>query len=484
MSAFPNFIGGSFSAQSPVAANEALINWFVEPIDTPGGTSKAMLNPTPGVDAFCTLATSGGRAAFATDGRVFVIVGTALVELFEDETSTTHGTVATDGNPAYICTNGDGGGQLGIVSGGSVYCFDLGTNTLTTELTGGYTHIGMLYGYFVAFRNSGGTVQIEISDLFDGTTWDPTQFAGRTIGADSWQAMLVDPYGYILLLGSKTAENWYNSGAYPFPFAPDPSGLVEEGIAAPHSLQQAGKSKVWLSTNANGGYQVMRATGFTPQRISTHALEQALAGYTDIADAIGATREDRGHAFYYLTFPQSGITWVYNFGTNQWHQQGTWLSEDNRYTYWRPVHHCFGFSKHLAVDRESNIVYQVSDAFATDVEDRPIRRLRRTPAVTNQQQIVYFDNLELLMETGIGLVTGDAQDTNPVVMLRWSDDFGRTWGPELQMSAGTVGAYQTIVKAWGLGSGRGRVYEVSVSAAVPWRIIDAFQKVRASREVA
>ena len=476
---YPHFVGGSFTSASAPAGNEALINLYVEPLSQ-GSPNQTALFPTPGVKTRTSLPTSGGRAAFAADGRVFVIFGTKLYEIDENWGYTERGTVAIDANPAQICTNGDGGGQLGIASGGNIYCYDLTTNTLTEELTGGYTHIGQLYGYFVAFGNR----QIRISDLFDGTTWDPTQFAARTIGADLWQAMLVDPYGYIFLPGSQTGEFWYNSGAFPFPFAPDLSGLIEEGIAAPFSLKQAGKSKVWLSTNANGGYQVMRAQGFTPQRISNHALEQQIATYGDVSDAIAETYEDRGHAFYLLTFPRVPITWVYNFGTGLWHQQGTWIAEENRYTYWRPAFQCFGFSKHLAVDRESNVLYEMSPDYATDVDGRPIRRVRRSPATVNENKAVFFDSLELLMETGVGLVTGGEADTDPQVMLRWSDDFGRTWGPEVSASAGAVGTYQTRVQWWGLGQSRARVYEVSMSAAVPWRIVDAYQKVRASREVA
>jgi hypothetical protein len=463
----PGFIGGFNTSESVMAGNEALINWYIEPI----GENRFALFPTPGVRSRVEFPTAGGRAA--------------IDEVFENWTYTARGTVAIDSHPASMCSNGDGGQQLAICAGGNVYCYDLATDTLTLELTGpGYTHVGMLYGYFVAFKKTSTSVQIEISDLFDGTTWDPTQFAARTIGADSWQAMLVDPYGYMFLPGSKTGEHWYNAGSSPFPFAPDQSGLIEEGIAAPFSLKQAGKSKVWLSTNANGGYQVMRAQGFTPQRISTHALEQQISTYGDVSDAFGETYEDKGHAFYLLTFPSVPITWVYNFGTNQWHQQGTWISEDNRFTYWRPAVHVFGFSKHLALDRETNALYEVGASFATDVDDRPMRRVRRTPAQTNENKLLFFDSLEIHLETGVGLITGDAEDTDPVVMLRASDDHGRTWGPERQMSAGRTGQYQTRVQAWGLGAARGRVYEVSVSAAVPWRVVDAYQKVRGSQEVA
>lgn len=478
MSAFHGFIGGAYAGANPVSANETLINWYVSAVETRGGTSPAELLPTPGVTAFATVGVSGGRAAWAGDGRCFVVFGDTLYEILSNGDAISRGTVALDSNPATISTNGDAGGQLLITSGGNAYSYDLTSNTLTLEITGDVLMGGVSDGFGIAFGNA----QFRISDLFDLTTWDPTQFAQRSIQSDLWQAALVDPYGYITLLGSKTGESWANGGFYPFPFAPDRSGLMEEGIAAPFSLKQAGKSKVWLSTNGNGGYQVMRARGFAPERISTHAIERAIAGYTTVADAVADTYEQEGHAFYLLSFPTARVTWCYDFITGQWHQRGTFI--EGAFTYWRPTFHCFAFGKHLAADRETNVLYEVSDSYATDVDSRDIVRERQTPAVTNEHQTVFFDNLELLMQTGVGLVTGDDADTDPQMMLSVSDDFGRTFGDERTASFGKLGEYSKRVMWWGLGSGRGRVYRVRCSAAVPVRITGAFQKVRASQEVA
>jgi hypothetical protein len=482
MSVFAGFIDGAYTAQSPVSSNQALVNWFVQRIETEHAPSRAELVPTPGVREFCTFSTSGGRGAIEVEGRMFVVVGTKLYEVFANTTTTERGTVAIDANPATLCTNGDGGEELFITSGGNGYTYNLSTNVLTTVLSGGILMGGFSFGSFLAFDET--NRRVRISDAFDGLTWDALEFFERSAQPDNWQAMLVDPYGYVMLPGSKTGESWAPNGAASVPFELDKSSMIEEGIAAPFSLRQAGKSKVWLSTNANGGYQVMRATGFTPQRISDHALETAIASYGDVADAIGGTYESRGHAFYQLTFPRVPITWEFNFTTGKWHQRGTWISEENRYTYWRLTSQCFAFSKHLALDRETNVLYEVSDAYAVDIDDRPLRRVRRAPALTNNGGMVAFDKLGLLIETGVGVASGNDEDMTPQVMLRASDDFGRTWGPERQASAGVQGDYQRRVEWWGLGAARGRVYEVSVSAGVPWRLTQAYQTVRGSGEAA
>lgn len=463
------FIGPAYEGKNPVSANEALINWYLSVVETPGAVSPAELLPTPGVTVRNLTLAGNGRAAFACDGRRFMIAGPTLYEIDQTWTATARGTVVDDGRPAMIVTSGT---ELCIAAGGSVYNFVLATNTLTLELTGGYTHVGFLDGFFIAFNGG-----FRLSDLYDGTTWDPTQFADRSIRPDLWQAMLCNPYGYILLVGSQTGENWTNVGIYPFPFAPDRSGLLEEGIAAPFSLKQAGKQAVWLATNANGGYQVIAMQGFTPRRISTHAIEQAIAGYATISDAYADTYESEGHAFYLLSFPSAQVTWCYDFATQAWHQRGSW--GNGQWNYWRPAFFCFAFGQLAAIDRVTGAVYEVSDSVATDVDDLPMRRVRRAWAgearmyevsvsaavpwrLTGASQQVrhngltmFYDSLHILMQVGVGLNAGAgvaAADVDPMVMLRASNDFGQTWGSERHASAGKIGETRKRVIFRNLGS--------------------------------
>lgn len=475
MAPYPNFIYGSYSSQSPISDQERTINWYTELMESQGANGKAALYPTPGYESFSEVTAIGGRAMFSVNGtQAFGVFGSDFIEFFSDGTYTVRGTMATDANPATICTNGDGGGQIGITSGDHFYCYDLGTFVFTDVVTSGATMCGMLYGYFVVFDRS--TSTIKISDLFDGLTFDPTQFAQNSISQDSWRSMLVTPYGQIFLPGSQTGQFWYNAGTFPFPFAPDPAGLVEEGIAATFAIKQANKSATWLSTNKNGGYQVMRAVGFSPQPISDKALDFELSRLGDISDAIAETYEDQGHSFFLLTIPSAQITRAYDFTTNQWHDRGTWITEDNEFQYARPVYHCFAFNKHLMADRETNVLYEMDIEFGMDIEGRPIRRVRRAPAVVSQDQRLSFSKFEILLESGLGLATG--QGSNPIVMMRKSDDGGQTFSSERTATAGRIGNYWQRVIFWQTGQARKRVFEISVTDPIPWRLTDAFLEVK------
>ena len=63
---------------------------------------------------------------------------------------------------------------------------------------------------------------------------------------------------------------------------------------------------------------------------------------------------------------------------------------------------------------------------------------------------VMMNKLNLIMQTGVGIATG--QGSSPVVMLSLSIDGGETWTEEYQVSIGAGGAYQTRVEWWHLNS--------------------------------
>ena len=70
---------------------------------------------------------------------------------------------------------------------------------------------------------------------------------------------------------------------------------------------------------------------------------------------------------------------------------------------------------------------------------------------------------------------------NPQVTLRSSNDGGKTWGNERSVSAGAQGDYRTRVRFRRLGISRDRVFEMSVTDPIPWRVVDAFMTVAVAR---
>ncbi len=467
MPPFPNFVGSTYVSQSPIADGEELINWYVEHVESRGAKSPMVFYPTPGAVAFSTAPTQiGGRAMFEMDGLAFTVIGPTFYEVFSDGTVTSRGTLAVDANPATISSNGDGGGQLFITSGDVGYCYDLTSHVLTTEITSGCTMGGMLDGYFLALDAATSTVKV--SDLLDGTTWDPTQYFQRSAQPDPWRAMIVADQ-QIWLFGGQTSEVWYNAGTSPLPFALNRSSGMQYGIAGTgFSAANVGGAIMWVSENKDGGRQLLMTQGYLATPVSTRAIEWQLSRLTSVNDGEALVYQDQGHTHYCLNFLAADVTICYDATEQEWHKRGTWVVADNQYHVWRAQSHCYAFGKHLVADRLSNTIYQISVTLGTEIGGGPLRRLRRAPSLFNQNLPMPVNDFQVLCEAGLGLSSGQGSD--PQMMLRISPNGGKTFWSERSRSVGALGNYGKRAIWTRCGTAPMWTPEISVTDPIPWRI--------------
>jgi hypothetical protein len=469
----PNFIGPSYTSQARLVDCERSVNLYPERNQSPGAKVPWALYRTPGLTSYISTTVGPGRGMFAQDGRAFTIGGNEFREVFSPAATTLYGNVTQDGNPGQMASSGDAGRELAIASGGSAYIFDLNANTLSAAIAALTIHqIGYLEGYFIGLNQTTSTVYI--SNLLDGTTWDPAQFVQRSSAPDRWQAILVSGQ-YIYLFGSETTDVWYDAGAFPFPFAPVPGALLQAGIAAPWACATVSGVPVWLAQTRDGARFVVRANGSgQPTRISTHAVETALRGYTTISDAKAWTFDLHGHSFFVMNFPTAAATWVFDAASEQWCEMPGWDTATGSEIAHPALDHCYAFGKHLVNDRQSGAIY-VLDPDALDNAGDPIRRMRRAPIppMTADGTLVFLSQLRFGMQVGRGIASGQGSD--PTVMLRLSRDGGFTWGNELTTTAGPMGAYRTRVVFSRLGRFRDGygVVELTMSDPVDWALFDA-----------
>jgi hypothetical protein len=465
---YPGFVGPAYQSSSYMAGNERLVNFYVEKNETPNANTPYCLLPTPGFETVVTVPEGPIRGDLTVGDRAFFVAGFNFYELNDDDTATVRGVLASDANPATLSWNGPNGNQLFITSGDVGYCYDLGTDTLTTVLVSGATMGAFLDGFFLSLDAT--TATLQISDLLDGLIWDPTQAVQRTAGADPWIAMTV-VHREIWLMGSQTSEVWSDVGAFPFPFAPIPGAFLEQGIVASFSAVRDVSPLLWLSANAQGALLVLMANGYAGQRISTHAIERAFQSYARVDDAESFGYQEQGHQFYLLTFPTASKTWCYDVTEGAWHERPYWNTATSTEEALRVGTHMFHGGRHLVGDRAIGRIYRMSIDLFTDVDGAALRRVRQPPRVDTGQTRATCSEIQLIMDVGIGLLSGQGDD--PQVMLKTSRDGGRTWGPERWESAGPIGAYDTRVFWSQNGQARNRVDQFVFSDPVPWRITDA-----------
>jgi hypothetical protein len=397
---FDQFMGGSYESQSTLADCSRTINWYPEQLQDPGASCKTVLYPTPGVVVLDSVGVGNGRAHYYLNGREFAVIGETLYEINSNGILTSRGSVGLDNNPATITSNGDGGGQLFITSNTNGFCYDLATNVLTQVATmnGKCTMGDMLDGRFLVLDAA--TSTFYISALFDGLTWAPgLDFAQRSLAPDPWRAIKV--VGRLVwLFGEITSEAWYDTGAN-FPYAPAPSGLITYGIAAPFSATIIGNDVIWLGSTKSGRVCVVKATGYSPEVLSNYPLETVIESYPGVSLAVGDAYSDAGHTFFMLGFDQADATWVWDAETKLWHERGTWIAGESRFVVWRPRYYARAFEEHRMLDASGGSVYRMGLDLNLDVDGLNIRRVRRAPAIINENKRVYYSEFELDIEPGL-----------------------------------------------------------------------------------
>ena len=355
------FVGPSNPSRSRNASVERTINLYPEMVDGGSGPGQALLRGRPAVTPYCCLPAGPLRALWSLDGRAFAVGGSRFYEILGNRTAVLRGAVAVDGNPATISSNGTAGYQMLVTSGGTGYRYGLRTNTLAPvtdpDAPSPMRMAAFMDGYFVGLQ--GGSRQFKISSLEDGATWDGLDVGEVSFSADNIVAMAT-LQRQLWFFGSKATNIWYNSGASSFAFQPLGGALIEHGAFAPWSVQNLDNTLYFVGADANGRGQVWRMNGYTPMRISSHALEFQLSRSLRLADAIGLAMQFEGHTWYLLYVPDLPTTWLFDVATNTWVEWGVWDPDLMDYRPFPARCHCFFNGEHLVGDWSTGAIYSLS----------------------------------------------------------------------------------------------------------------------------
>jgi hypothetical protein len=392
-------VGPSYTSQSVNADCQICRNWYLERDESGEGKSQNMLYPTPGKAVFATIPETQVLGNYEFNGRVFA-AGNSLYELFPAGNIMTRGSFgSSNGNPVSFAANQ--ANQLLIAAGGNLYIYSLTANVVTpvdmSQLNGPVDQIGFSDGYFVALiRNSN---EFQLSNLLDGFTWDGGMVSKVEVFPENIVSGIVS-FREIWFWGNRHQTAYEDTGDV-FPYAPIPSAYMEQGCGAQFSVVNMDNSTFWIGADSRGTAMAWRANGYTPARISTHAIEFAWSQYPRIDDAIAYAYQDQGHTFWVLYFPSVSATWVYDAATNMWHERSFWDPAHGVFVADRSRCHCFGFGKHLVGDWATGNIYDMSINYLTDFGN-PIRRVRRAIHLSEEDEWIKHHSLQIAMEGGLG----------------------------------------------------------------------------------
>jgi hypothetical protein len=535
-------LGGTYVARSVNAADSRMVNLFAEVVPE-GGKEPGFLQRAPGLKLLTTLQGGGPiRGLWQFEGFGYAVAGETVYKIDKAWNATVIGSVVGTG-PVSMADNGT---QLFIACNGPSFIYNRITNAfgpITDIDFPGAVTVGYLDGYFVF--NEPNSQRIWVTELLDGTSIDPLDFASAEGSPDGVVAILID-HKEAWIFGTNSIEVWYNSGSADYPLTPIQGAFNEVGCIAPYSVAKLDNGIFWLGADARGRGMVYRATGYQSTRISTHAVEWHIQRYGNLSDAIAYTYQQDGHSFYVLIFPEADTTWVFDVATGLWHERASWING----AFARHRSNCqMSFNNEIVVgDFENGNIYSLDlDTFDDNGDvQRWLRTwralqtgentLKRTaqhtlqldiesgsldPSVVINQRLIDTTTNEdfLIQENGGILLTeipgtddvllqedGDlilqedgseiivsgtstiggkivlqtgmvvADQLDPQVMLRWSDDGGHTWGNEHWRSIGKAGEWGHRVFWRRLGMTeklRDRVYEVSGTDPVKLAIMGA-----------
>lgn len=461
------FVGPAYAARSLNADAQRAVNCYLETDSTSERVPLALYG-TPGTVLSTTCGSGPIRGIIADNGDAVLVSGNQVWRK-SGATTTNLGTIGSLTGRVGMCTNGT---QILIVDGVGGWLVQANVLTAITDVDfpAGVTKAAFLDGYFVVTGD--GTQKFYINqDPYDGAAWNALDFASAEGSPDHTVGCIVNQLE-LWLFGSESAEVWSFTGNSTFPIERSGNTFVDVGTASADTLAKIDNSVFWLGSDSRGNGIVWRSQGYTPARVSNHALEHAIQGYTTVSDAFAFTYQQEGHGFYVLTFPTADATWVYDVASNTWHER-QWRDPNTAAAHrWRPNCHAFVAGEHLVGDFENGKLYTLDLDTCTDNGD-PILRLRTTQCMDSPGgERMFYQSLQVDMEAGVGAVDGD----EPLLMLRYSNDGGHTWSNQQTRSAGVgnAGEYGKRVKFGPTGSGRNRVWEISMTAAVKFAVFGAY----------
>ena len=459
------FTGSSYESESSFLSPQECVNFYVRPYPELGEGKMALFG-TPGLESWLSLGAGEVRGMFSFGVYLYAVKGNTFYRIESDDTITTIGTVTNSSGIVGIASNGL---DIVIVGGSWGFVYDIATEVfaeiMDVDFPGGDC-IAHVDGYYLV--NKPGTGQIWRSDYNDGSSWSGLAFSTAGGDPDNIISIITD-HRDVWIIGEVTTEIWYNTGAATFNFARIDGAFIEQGGSSHHAVTKANNAVYWLGKDIIGNAQVFQAVGRQPAIISTPPISNKISGYI-LSDSFMFSYQQDSHIFIVLTFPSDDITLVYDSTTKVWHSRSSLIGGiDKR---WRVNSHAVFTDEHVVGDYSSGKLYKLK----TDVYDEcgdPMVAIRTTPVIREKQSRITVDQMHVLNEPGVGLVTGDAWDTNPQASLKWSRDGGRTWSPEVDMPLGEMSEYENRSIVRQLGQGVNWVFQYKISAAVKRVIIGA-----------
>lgn len=430
----------------------------------------ATLNRRPGLDQFYDLNTNQpidgvyywqdrGIFVAVSNGQVFTVSPSGVVV---DQTSAT----LNIGQPVFFASTGT---QLFMCNGGRLVYFDGSSATsYVADVDAPTTCQSVVYldGYLLV--NVTGSNQINWADFRHPTTWTGSSFANTEADPDRvYRIMKKDRELYVV--GERTIEVWENDGETPF--SRTPGGARDVGSCAGWSAVLGDNEIMWLSDKR----KFVRYAGQDIEPIST-PYDKEIQSLDVVWDCRGERLDIAGIQFYVFSFPTANRTLVYNKTHDHWTEWGKWNPATTSYD--RFLGNCYAYNpdnnQHVWGSRVDGRLYFMSPDYQTDSG-----AIIRTSLLSGHisHNVLKQKRTECIRFRAQRGATGAS---NPKLMIRWLTN-KRYWSNEHEMSLGSEGETDLVLRLHRTGIYRTRQYELSATDSVPITIAEAEEDITVLR---
>ena len=417
-------LNGIYSNSSADLRNSYPVNLI--PVPKENGASKGYLRPADGISLFGT-GPGVDRGGISWNGVCYRVMGTKLVSIASDGTTTTLGDVGGS-TQATLDYSFD---RLAICSNGDLFYWDGATLTQVTDVDLG-TSIDVLWvdGYFMS---TDGTSLI-VTELNAPTTINPLKYGSSEVDPDPVKG-LFKLRNEVYALNRNTIEVFDNIGGSLFPFQRIEGAQIQKGVLGTHCATVFVDTIAFLGSGRNEAPAIYLGANGGTTKISTREIDQILEGYTEaqLALTVMETRIAKGLSLLYLHLPDQ--TLVYDSAASLALQEAVWFVLTSSLTglsQYMAKNFVWCYGKWLAGDPTSSNHGYLVDTIATHYENH-VRLEFGTLITYNESRSAIFHELELVCLTG-----RVAFGLDPTISTSYSVD-GMTWSQDKFTKVGMQG---------------------------------------------
>lgn len=426
----------------------------------PEGRNPISLQSFPGLKAFGSLA-EPNRGLHVMADNLYAVSGQALFHVDRVGNSTSLGEIAGLSK----CIMADNGTMLAIATGGDWYVWD---GSLTANPDPDLYRPGSvdyLNNFFIWDNNEDSVGQFVVSEVGDPSSVDALDFAEAESHPDDIVRVVVQNQ-LAWFFGSRTIEPWFNSETGRPPFDRVRGGVKPYGLAGRYALAKSDENIYFIDNT-----RIPRMLyGADVQPIGNPAIGAEWQKYSTVSDAVCIAYNLDQQNFFQVTFPTADKTWLLHEQSRSWSELSSGVNGER----YRVVAYANVYGKNIVATEDGTLYEMDFDTY--DLGGGVFQRKRATAPIHGglygaPGAQMFFDKVEFIMETGRGLTTG--QGSAPQVMVRYSDDGGRTYSAEQWFPLGAGGDYLRKVELYAQGSAYQRVYELTYSDPTPFTLISA-----------